>query len=243
MRPAIRRPTYTGPVNVPRGSQRTIDYLEVLYGLLFPTGEDRPHEAAAPIAARVADGLGVSRASAGEMLRRLSDQGLVERGPGRALALTPAGIGLAEGGVRATRVLESFLVEYMDYAPAEVHGLALTMRDAFSPAMVDRLHERLGSPERCPHGWPVGAADERAQSAGLQRLIELEAGARCEIIGVAESDSELVGWLFGAGLVPGADLRIRDVQPAAGHVTVGLGRKDVVVADRAASQVFVTATD
>jgi len=230
-------------VEAETSSQRAIDYVEILYGLLFPVGEFRPSDAAAPIAARVADGLGVSRASAGEMLRRLAEQGLIERGPGRALALTPKGIALAEHGVRATRVIESFLVSYLDYPPAEVHALATGMRDAFTPEMVDRLHERLGSPERCPHGWPVGAGGGRREAGDLRRLIELEAGARCRIVGVTEDDPDLIGWLFGAGLVPGAGLRVQEIQPAAGHVTVGVGRKgSVVVGERAARQVFVTPT-
>lgn len=227
---------------IPTGSPRALDYVEVLHDLLFPVGEYRPADAAAPIAARVAEGLGVSRASAGEMLRRLSDQGLVERGPGRALGLTPAGIALAEHGVRATRVLETFLVADLGYPPAEAHARALAMRDAFAPETVDRLHAKLGSPGRCPHGWPVDKAEERAEAAGLQRLIELGAGARCEVVAVAEEDAELVGWLFGAGLVPGAGLHVQEVQPAAGHVTVAvLERADVVVGDRAAARVFVTA--
>jgi DtxR family transcriptional regulator, Mn-dependent transcriptional regulator len=224
-------------------TSRAVDYVEVLYGLLFPVGEYRPADAATPIAARVADGLGVSRASAGEMLGRLVDQGLVERGPGRALALTPEGMALAESGVRATRVLEAFLVDLLGYSPAEVHPLALTMRDAFTPEMIDRLHRRLGAPARCPHGWPVLAADERAEVGRLRRLVELEVGARCQIVGVAETDPELVQWLFGAGLVPGAGLSVRDVQAAAGHVTVGIGGADdeVVIGDRAAGHVYVTA--
>lgn len=228
-------------MSAPRGNSRAVDYVEVLYGLLFPVGVYRPSEAATPIAARVAERLGVSRASAGEMLRRLDEQGLVERGPGRALALTPDGIALAESGVRATRVIETFLVDMLGYDPAEVHPMAVEMRDAFTPELVDRLHERLGSPGRCPHGWPVGAADERAEAGALRRLVELEAGTRCAVVGVVESDPELVRWLFGAGLVPGADLAVRDVQPAAGHVTVTLGRDELVVGDRAASHVFVTA--
>lgn len=229
-------------MTAPRGNSRAVDYVEVLYGLLFPVGEYRPSEAATPIAARVADRLGVSRASAGEMLRRLSEQGLVDRGPGRALALTPEGIALAESGVRATRVIEGFLVDSLGYEPADVHPMAVGMRDAFDPEMIDRLHAKLGSPARCPHGWPIGAADERAEAHRLRRLVELEVGARCEIVGVVESDPELVSWLFGAGLVPGTDLAVRDVQPAAGHVTVELnGGDDVVIGDKAASHVFVTA--
>ncbi|WP_272473397.1 metal-dependent transcriptional regulator [Baekduia alba] len=223
-------------------SQRAADYVEILYELLFPVGEYRPNEAAAPIASRVADRLGVSRASAGEMLRRLADQGLIERGPGRSLALTATGIELAEQAIRATRVIETFLVSFMGYAPAQVHADATRMRDAFRPDMIDRLHERLGSPARCPHGWPVGAGDERQEAGDLRRLIELEEGARCRIVGIVEDDPELIGWLFDEGLVPGAGLRVQDVHPAAGRLTVGVGRSaKVVVGERAARQVYVTA--
>ena len=48
------------------------DYLETIYFLAFPIGEYRPETKGSPtLAVRVADMLGVSRASAGEMLKRL----------------------------------------------------------------------------------------------------------------------------------------------------------------------------
>ena len=71
------------------------EYLEVIYFLAFPIGEYRPAGESA-IASRVADMLGVSRASAGEMLKRLEAEGLVERGEQKEAILTPAGIERAE---------------------------------------------------------------------------------------------------------------------------------------------------
>jgi len=57
------------------------EYLETIYFLAFPIGEYHPATKGAPtLAVRVADMLGVSRASAGEMLKRLEADGLVERG-------------------------------------------------------------------------------------------------------------------------------------------------------------------
>jgi len=58
------------------------EYLETIYFLAFPIGEYRPAATGTSqtIAARVAEMLGVSRASAGEMLKRLESEGLVERG-------------------------------------------------------------------------------------------------------------------------------------------------------------------
>ena len=52
------------------------EYLETIYFLAFPIGEYRPATGSTAIAARVAEMLGVSRASAGEMLKRLEADGL-----------------------------------------------------------------------------------------------------------------------------------------------------------------------
>ena len=53
------------------------DYLETIWFLAFPIGEYRPVATETPtLASRVAEMLGVSRASAGEMLKRLEADGL-----------------------------------------------------------------------------------------------------------------------------------------------------------------------
>ena len=65
------------------------DYLETIYFLAFPIGEYRPQSTGSPtLAARVAEMLGVSRASAGEMLKRLEAEGLIERGEHKEALLT-----------------------------------------------------------------------------------------------------------------------------------------------------------
>src|SRR5919201_1440064 len=68
------------------------EYLETIYFLAFPIGEYRPLSGGSPtLASRVAEMLGVSRASAGEMLKRLEAEGLIERGEHKEALLTAAG--------------------------------------------------------------------------------------------------------------------------------------------------------
>ena len=98
----------------------TDEYLEVIYFLAFPIGEYRPAGESA-IASRVAEMLGVSRASAGEMLKRLESEGLVERGEQKEAILTPAGIARAEKVVRKHRIIERFLTDFMGYTASESH--------------------------------------------------------------------------------------------------------------------------
>src|ERR671930_419771 len=58
------------------------EYLETIYFLAFPIGEYSPQSGGSSptLASRVAEMLGVSRASAGEMLKRLEKEGLLRGG-------------------------------------------------------------------------------------------------------------------------------------------------------------------
>src|SRR2546429_4535556 len=158
------------------------EYLETIYFLAFPIGEYRPATGSSAIASRVAEMLGVSRASAGEMLKRLEADGLVERGEQKEAILTPAGIERAQKVVRKHRIIERFLTDFMGYTAAESHVHADEMGDTFADDMIVRMEERLGHPDRCPHGWPVDTGFEQEENRELQPLSALEAGAQATIV-------------------------------------------------------------
>ncbi len=83
------------------------EYLETIYFLAFPIGEYRlASNDSGAIASRVAEMLGVSRASAGEMLKRLESDGLLERGERKEAILTETGRERAEKVVRKHRLIE-----------------------------------------------------------------------------------------------------------------------------------------
>src|SRR6188508_858202 len=198
------------------------EYLETIYFLAFPIGEYKPDpNSSSAIASRVAEMLGVSRASAGEMLKRLEAEGLVERGEHKEALLTETGIARAELVVRKHRIIERLLTDFMGYTAGEAHIHADELGDTFSDDMVERIEARLGHPERCPHGWPVDPEVEQRENHELTPLSTLEPGDRATIVRLAEHDGELLHWFYDHGLVPGAEIEVRDAQPAAGQLTVG----------------------
>src|SRR5919199_1502748 len=189
------------------------EYLETIYFLAFPIGEYRPQSSGSPtLASRVAEMLGVSRASAGEMLKRLEADGLIERGEHKEALLTADGRKRAERVVRKHRIIERLLTDFMGYTPAEAHVQADELGDTFTDDMVRRIEERLGHPDRCPHGWPVDPAAEQAENRELAPLSELEPGARATIVRLAEHDGELLHWFYDEGFVPGSELELRAAQ-------------------------------
>jgi DtxR family transcriptional regulator, Mn-dependent transcriptional regulator len=221
------------------GHGHSIDeYLEVIYFLAFPIGEYRPAGESA-IASRVAEMLGVSRASAGEMLKRLEAEGLVERGEQKEAILTGSGIERAERVVRKHRIIERFLTDFMGYTASESHVHADELGDTFTDEMIDRMYERLGQPDRCPHGWPIETEVEQTENAGLVALAELEPGQSGEIVRLAEHDGDLLHWFYDEGYVPGSQVELREAQPAAGQLKVVLDSSERAIGEKAAQGLYV----
>jgi DtxR family transcriptional regulator, Mn-dependent transcriptional regulator len=221
--------------------RHTIDeYLETIYFLAFPIGEYVPQTSRSPtLAARVAEMLGVSRASAGEMLKRLEAEGLVERGERKEAILTPSGRERAERAVRKHRLIERFLTDFLGYTAAEAHEFADELGETFTDEMVERMAERLGNPDRCPHGWPVNPEVEQAENRDLAPLSELTPGTRATIVRLAEHDGDLLHWFYDQGLVPDTELELREAQPAAGQFTIRLDGDEKAIGERAAAGLFV----
>ena len=225
-----------------RAQGHSIDeYLETIYFLAFPIGEYRPSTGTTAIASRVAEMLGVSRASAGEMLKRLEAEGLVERGEQKEAILTPEGAERAKRVVRKHRIIERFLTDFMGYTAAESHVHADELGATFTDEMIERMNERLGEPDRCPHGWPVEPEAEQAENAELVTLADLEPGRQAEVVRLAEHDGELLHWFYDEGLAPGTQVEVRASQPAAGQLDIVAGGTERSIGEKAALGIYVRA--
>ena len=216
------------------------DYLETIYFLAFPIGEYQPSPGTSQaIAARVGEMLGVSRASAGEMLKRLETEGLVERGEHKEAILTPTGTERARKVVRKHRIIERLLTDFMGYTAGEAHVHADELGGTFTDEMIERIDEKLGHPQRCPHGWPVDPDFEQAENRELLPLSDLEPGQGATIVRLAEHDGDLLHWFYDEGLVPGTALELRAAEPAAGQFRVTVNGGEKAIGEKAASGLFV----
>jgi Mn-dependent DtxR family transcriptional regulator len=216
------------------------EYLETIYFLAFPIGEYTPRGAGSPpLASRVAEMLGVSRASAGEMLKRLESEGLIERGERKEALLTGTGRERAERVVRKHRIIERLLTDFMGYTGAEAHERADQLGDTFTDEMVERIDERLGHPRRCPHGWPVEPDVEQAENAELAPLAALAPGDRATIVRLAEHDGDLLHWFYDQELVPGTELVVESADASADQLVVRIDNGTRAVSEKAAAGLFV----
>jgi DtxR family Mn-dependent transcriptional regulator len=107
--------------------------------------------------------------------------------------------------------------------------------------MIERINDRLGGPDRCPHGWPVDPEFEQTENAELVALAELEVGSDGQIVRLAEHDGDLLHWFYDEGLVPGSQVSVVSAQPAAGQLTIAVDGAQRAITERAADGIYVRA--
>ena len=216
------------------------EYLETIYFLAFPIGEYSPQSGGSlTLASRVAEMLGVSRASAGEMLKRLEKEGLVRRGEHKEALLTPSGRKRAERVVRKHRIVERLLTDFKGYTAAEAHVYADDIGETFSDEMVERMEEKLGNPERCPHGWPVDPAFEQEENKELELAGSARGGLQGDDRPPRRARRRTPPLVLRRGLRPRDNARAREAQPAAGQFTVKLDGREQAIGEKAAAGLFV----
>jgi DtxR family Mn-dependent transcriptional regulator len=184
------------------------DYLEEIKRL-----EEDGERITATVLARI---LEVSLPSASEMLKRLAGEGYLSREKGGAILLTPDGRRLAHTMLRRHRLVECLLVQQLGMAWYEVHGEAHKIEHAISARVEEAMAKALDYPDYCPHGHPICPIDLRQ----LRRLSELDAGEGGVVAQISELTEDVLPYLDQIGIRPGAEVRVKDVAPLEGPITV-----------------------
>jgi DtxR family Mn-dependent transcriptional regulator len=198
-----RRPTQRAAASS-RRMHTVDDYLLAIDALTNPVAACGVLIADVPtLAAHVAGLLGVTRTSAGEMLVRVEESGLVRRGARRELLLTAGGRAATDRAIRRHRLLEVFAASYLGYPLPECYERARTLDRAFDDSLLEHLQAALGDPVTCPHGWPVDPAAARTEGEALASLLVLGPDEAALVARVAENDASL-GRLVELGVVPEA---------------------------------------
>ncbi|MGW1347379.1 metal-dependent transcriptional regulator [Kribbella sp. NPDC002412] len=152
--------------------------------------------------------LGLSPSSVSELVRKLTERGLLAHARYGAIELTPEGQRIALAMVRKHRLIETFLVDYLGYTWDEVHEEAEILEHAVSDTFIDRLASRLGEPAHDPHGDPIPRSDGTLPNDDQLRLDTVDPGMRARVARVSDSDPELLRQLDQLGITIGTDLTV-----------------------------------
>jgi len=210
------------------------DYLAAIYDL---GGSGKP-----VIGARLAKHMAVSAPAVTEAVQRIARGGYLKVGPRKELTLTPKGHQIAEVMARRHRLLERWLTDTLGLNWTDAHEEAHRLEHALSPRVEDRLAEMLGMPTTCPHGNPIPGMPKPAEHFEPFPLAQAEEGAAVVVERIteeAEADKNLLEYLWRHNVRPGRRLRISEVAPWAGTVTVAGDGQTITLGLPAASKIWV----
>jgi DtxR family Mn-dependent transcriptional regulator len=168
----------------------------------------------------VAERLGVTPASASAMLKRLSDEGLVDYQPYHGARLTEKGELVALETIRHHRLIELFLAEVLGMPWDRVHEEAEVLEHHISEELEELIAAKLGQPELDPHGDPIPDRDLAISKDESVSLTELDPGERGTFARVSDSDASMLRYLAERDIHPGAGLLVKSREPFGGPVIV-----------------------
>lgn len=197
-----------------------LDYLAAIYKL----GRNSEKVTTSALAER----MHVSAAAASSMLKRLEDSGFADRSGNDGVKLTEQGRLAALQLIRRHRLLEVFLLEVMGYTWDQVDDEAHRLQHAISANFEDRMDALCDYPTHCPHGDPIPRKDGVMPEERLMPVWELTPGRQAVLRRVDSSDARVLRYLSQLLLMPGRRVKLVDVAPFNGPVTLEMLHDDEV---------------
>lgn len=200
-------------------------------GTIFNLQEDR-----IPVRrARICDRLGLAGATVTQAVNRMIDADLVRLRHDQYVELTDEGRKIAITVVRRHRLTERLLTDVLKVPAQQAHAEANAWGHTISENTERAIAASLDDPSTSPWGNPIPGLDELGITARVtpEPTLLYQLGPQGETVSAtvrcisedAQDDPELAEALVGAGIVPGAQVRIR---VAASHYEIlGLSRYDI----------------
>lgn len=191
------------------------------------------------IQARIAERLQVSRPSVSEMIKRMSEEGLVQVLDGH-ISLTPQGEELGQRVVRRHRLAERFMTDILGLSWALAHREAGKWEHVMSDEVEEAMREQLGNPTTCPHGNPIPGSGYTAPDS--IPLGEVESGQTFTVSRIPEElefSPGMLEFLEETNLVPGTSGVVASHLDQ-GKMTVTVNGESVVIESFATERILVT---
>ncbi len=206
------------------------DYLKAIYHLQ----QDRSSVSTSDVAKR----LGVSPASATNMIKRLAERRLLAYTRYHGFVLTPAGQRIALETIRHHRLLELYLARHLGVSLDQVDKEADRLEHALSDEVEARIAATLGDPVRDPHGDPIPSKNGTVRAVRYPNLTELPPGEVGVVDHVSDRLPEVLQRLVSLGILPDVTVRVLARLPG-DRLRVSVGGKERAVPRDLAEAVHV----
>ena len=188
----------------------------------------------------VAGELNLTQGAVTVALQRLHQKGLVDYLRYQGAQLTDEGERHALEMVRHHRLIERFLVEFLDYDWNDVHEEAHRLEHVISEEMERRIAAKVSDPTTDPHGDSIpNEALDALQDDDARQLTSAPDGTSFVVARVRDRDRAVLAYLEEIQLVPGAHVTVARRLPFDGPLVVRIGDVEVTLGRIVSDSVFV----
>ena len=182
------------------------DYLKAIFHLSRDKQE--------PVATNaIAGRMDTKASSVTDMLKKLSEKGLVIYKKYQGAALTDQGRTTAARIVRRHRLWEVFLVEKLQFSWDEVHDIAEELEHIKSEKLIEKLDNFLDHPRFDPHGDPIPDKNGVIKSMEKIPIALAGEGKTGLVVGVKNSTSEFLQYLDKMQIALGQEVEVVRREP------------------------------
>ncbi|MEM7128884.1 MAG: metal-dependent transcriptional regulator [Chloroflexota bacterium] len=183
--------------------------------------------------------LGVTPASATNMVKKLAELKLVTHTPYQSIKLTDAGQKVALEVLRHHRLLELYLHQILNIPLEEVHAEADRLEHVISESFEDAIADALGNPTLDPHGDPIPTREGHVDPVQGTPLDQAQIGRVYRLIRVLIQEPERLAYLGTLDLLPNAIVTIIERAPFQGPLLLEVNNVHHAIAHEMATHLIV----
>ena len=188
----------------------------------------------------IAESLQTKPASVTDMIRKLSDKGLLTYRKYQGVNMSEAGLKATLAVVRKHRLWKVFLVQKLKFHWDEVHEMAGQLEHINSPLLFQRLDEFLGFPKSDPHGEPIPDEEGQITTKDRYTLTELGTGEKCVLVAVKDNSALFLQYLDKMHINLGDSITVTEKIAYDGSMMIDLqGKASISVSREVASNLMV----
>lgn len=223
--------------NVLQLSQSEENYIKAIYAL----SENNLESISTNL---LAERMCTKASSVTDMLKKLTDKGLLTYQKYQGCSLTESGLSIALSIVRKHRLWEVFLVDKLQFGWDEVHEIAEQLEHIQSVQLTNRLEEFLEFPKVDPHGDPIPNREGIFEAPTVRSsLASCDVGAIGSVMGVEDGSPEFLQYLNKIELKLGSEIEVIDKLSFDGSLVISIDHRTIQFSQLVATKIFVKITN
>ena len=187
----------------------------------------------------IANELETKASSVTDMIKKLTDKGLVNYEKYKGTSLTKKGNEIAIHIIRKHRLWEYFLVKKLNFQWDEVHSIAEQLEHIKSEKLIKKLDDFLGNPKYDPHGDPIPNKKGSFPKAFSKSLNNLDINKKGIVVGVCKDESSFLQYLDKLKINIGTIIEIIEVIEFDNSLEININNKKIHISYEVSENILI----